>query len=743
MKERAPEHTGEINTARGDALKTTPISGDKAGSTQSMSGNSNRSTTAAWTAAVRPGERTETIPVSRLARLSATARFRIFPGPKDMDAEIRHDEEVSYMPEWDDDFSASADEKNLPPISKQYDQGSPFAAGGRGILRTAKDKHLHRMVAIKALRKEFAADPDQRGAFLKEAKITAQLDHPGVIPIYSLSSDDDNNLFLSMKYIKGHTFKYYLELVDKQYAEKGVSQFDSRKALFSRLELFLRVCDAIEYAHSRNIMHCDLKPENIMLGECREVYVMDWGLARPIHVPGVTRENWVSPEKITGTPRYLSPEAVSGQFCDERSDLYTLGLILHETVTLTNAVPGENRDELILHIRDGQLAPIRHKYGIWIDNDLRAIIQKATARSLSDRYTSVGELSADLRRYLRDEEVEANPDHFLGKLVRFSRRHPGSALLLTFAMLVIAGSAMTYTLIHDLNRLYENTERDYALGESYVRCVLAARDADRLFLEQKQMLDSLSHSFELLLDKKLSVDSDAIQKSASEADSTRVFFSAKPGALSPDQKKLSHLISLMLPNMESAFLKSKSSAPRKNEANAHISPHGILFAFDNGLSASFPEYRSAILPEDTDNGALQGLFSPSEVKEDEYIWMTRKVNDEDIFYCARKLESPDQTFPGVMILASRIPGLHRLIQCAESDGGRYLLDGKGKILLCSSGVKGTDLDPRIRTAVLQRRYGYISSTEKGRRMLWCFNAIPSAGWFWLEKLPVVQGKDSN
>ena len=506
MKARAPEHTGVIDTARGDVLKTTPISGSNAGSTQSMSGRDERSSTATWTAAVRPGERTETIPVSRLARLSATARFRIFPGSKDMDAEIQHDEEVSYMPEWDDDFSANANEKDLPPISKQYDQGSPFAAGGRGILRTAKDKHLHRMVAIKALRKEFAADPDQRGAFLREAKITAQLDHPGVIPIYSLSSDDDNNLFLSMKYIKGHTFKYYLELVDKQYAEKGVSQFDSRKALFSRLELFLRVCDAIEYAHSRNIMHCDLKPENIMLGECREVYVMDWGLARPIHVPGVTRENWVSPEKIIGTPRYLSPEAVSGQFCDERSDLYTLGLILHETVTLTNAVPGENRDELILHIRDGQLAPIRHKYGIWIDNDLRAIIQKATARNLSDRYTSVGELSADLRRYLRDEEVQANPDHLLGKMVRFSRRHPGSALLLTFIMLVLAGSAMTYTLFHDLNRLYENTERDYALGESYIRCVLAARDADHLLLEQKQALHALARSFEVLLDKKLSFD---------------------------------------------------------------------------------------------------------------------------------------------------------------------------------------------------------------------------------------------
>ena len=742
MKERAPEHTGEINTARGDALKTTPISGDKAGSTQSMSGNGNRSTTAAWTAAVRPGERTETIPVSRLARLSATARFRIFPGPKDMDAEIRHDEEVSYMPEWDDDFSASADEKNLPPISKQYDQGSPFAAGGRGILRTAKDKHLHRMVAIKALRKEFAADPDQRGAFLKEAKITAQLDHPGVIPIYSLSSDDDNNLFLSMKYIKGHTFKYYLELVDKQYAEKGVSQFDSRKALFSRLELFLRVCDAIEYAHSRNIMHCDLKPENIMLGECREVYVMDWGLARPIHVPGVTRENWVSPEKITGTPRYLSPEAVSGQFCDERSDLYTLGLILHETVTLTNAVPGENRDELILHIRDGQLAPIRHKYGIWIDNDLRAIIQKATARSLSDRYTSVGELSADLRRYLRDEEVEANPDHFLGKLVRFSRRHPGSALLLTFAMLVIAGSAMTYTLIHDLNRLYENTERDYALGESYIRCVLAARDADHLLQEQKQALHALAKSCEVLLNKKFSFDQKtAVPKTAAEKNGS-LSFDTEDGSLSPEQENISSLVSMLIPNMDTLFQKNGSA----RKSSSHIVPRRVLFTFSNGLSAVFPAGKKTEQEKDKEEASAQNpdLREASQNTGEECFWLHGKIDGQDAFYCVQKLDLPEQKFTGSIAFAAHVPGLIRLINSAENDGGRYLLDEQGNILLCSSGVQGTKLDPRIRTAVLQRRYGYISSTEKGRRMLWCFNAIPSAGWFWLEKLPVVQQeKDGN
>ena len=740
MKARTPEHTEDVNISRADALKTAPISGHGAGSTQAMSSSDSRSSAIARTAAVQPGERTETIPVSRLARLSATARFRIFPGSKDMDTEIRQSENVSYMPSIDSDFSSDTAEKDLPPVSGQYDQGSPFAAGGRGILRTAKDRYLHRLVAVKALRKEFAGDPEQRSAFLREAKITAQLDHPGVIPIYSLSSDENQNLFLSMKYIKGHTFKYYLELVDRQYAEKGVSQFDSRKALFSRLELFLRVCDAIEYAHSRNVMHCDLKPENIMLGEYREVYVMDWGLARPIHVPGVTRENWIVPEKITGTPRYLSPEAVSGQFCDERSDLYALGLILHETVTLTNAVPGETRDELVLHIRDGKLAPIRHKYGVWIDKDLRAIIRKATARSLSNRYTSVSELSADLRRYLRDEEVKANPNHLIGKMLRFSRRHPGSALLLTFAMLVIAGSAMTYTLVHDLNRLYENSERDYALGESYIRCVLSARDVDRLFLEQKQMLDSIAKSFELILDKKLSITSSGASDVSGTSD--RVAFTVREGAFTPEQKRTSYLISLLVPNMESLFLKNSFTTLRKKDGNTHISPHSVLFAFDDGLIAAFPASARDLeipLQGEPEGRNRQSAATSSENTADEYDWIPGKAKGEDVFYCMRKLELPDKTVSGTVALVARIPGVDRLFRSAEPDGGRYLLDAAGKVLLCSNGLE-PELDSVVRNAVLQRKYGYISTQEKETRMLWCFNAIPSTGWFWLEKHPIPKEK---
>lgn len=136
--------------------------------------------------------------------------------------------------------------------------------------------------------------------------MTAQLDHPAIVPIYSLKSDGENGLHLAMKMINGITLKDYLKQVATHYRLDGVRAFDEEKSLRNRLEIFLKACDALEYAHSRNIMHRDLKPENIMTGEYHETYIMDWGIARPI-LP--------QPEGasvLAGTPQYLAPEAIRG-----------------------------------------------------------------------------------------------------------------------------------------------------------------------------------------------------------------------------------------------------------------------------------------------------------------------------------------------------------------------------------------------------------------------------------------------
>ncbi len=307
-------------------------------------------------------------------------------------------------------------------LEDSYVSGPVFAEGGQGILRTAIDRELHRTAAVKTLK--HSDDPEKLKSFLREAKVTAQLDHPAILPIYSLNTDADKSAHLVMRYIKGCTLKEYLERIDSFYRIDGVKSFDERKSLFNRLDLFLRVCDAMEFAHKRNIMHRDLKPENIMIGEYHDVYIMDWGIACPIYEDGYDPEKWVPPKTVMGTPRYISPEALRGEHCDQRADIYALGLILYEIVTLNEAYTGVTGEEVMQRVAQCDMNLLEHRYGVPIDDDLFAIIMKATEPQQNDRYSTVAAFADDIRRYMRNEEVKANPDTILSQIMRWCSRHP-------------------------------------------------------------------------------------------------------------------------------------------------------------------------------------------------------------------------------------------------------------------------------------------------------------------------------
>lgn len=226
----------------------------------------------------------------------------------------------------------------LTELDIEYATLEKFAEGGQATISVARDKNLKRIVAVKSLKKNLMNQDNVEESFITEAKVTAQLDHPAIIPIYGLNNDSDDGIHLVMKLVNGKTLREYLRNVILNYRMKGIRSFDEEAALGKRLEIFLHVCDAIAYAHHRNIMHRDLKPENIMLGEYMEVYVMDWGIARKIRTP---ENSPPLPHDVSGTPRYFSPEALCGEQCDERSDIFTLGLILQEIVTLQFAVRGK------------------------------------------------------------------------------------------------------------------------------------------------------------------------------------------------------------------------------------------------------------------------------------------------------------------------------------------------------------------------------------------------------------------
>ena len=337
-----------------------------------------------------------------------------------------------------------------------------FAEGGQGVLSRAKDNMLRRTIAIKSLRKEILDKPDLRKAFVTEAMITAQLEHPAIVPIHGLFSDDANGLHQAMKLVKGHTLKdelsKFIDLCRGKFPEKKyrVTQGVMDRMVRDRIDLLLKVCEAVAYAHSKNIIHCDLKPENIMIGDYGEVYVMDWGLARRFR-----DENGklIQPPKgapLDGTPRYMPAETFAGQPRDERSDLFALGLILFEMVTLRHGFSGKNIQEVIQRIRTGQRNPVVNRFGFSINRDLEAIIEKATAYDAEDRYQHVAELVTDLRNYLDGMAVSARPENPIEKFFRAIKRHSRTLVVIT----LLSWGFLAAFITHHLRVLNQQANQD-------------------------------------------------------------------------------------------------------------------------------------------------------------------------------------------------------------------------------------------------------------------------------------------
>ncbi|MBQ6353248.1 MAG: protein kinase, partial [Lentisphaeria bacterium] len=155
------------------------------------------------------------------------------------------------------------DSEMFPPLENAFERGEELGAGGQAKLYRGFDLHLRRQAAVKSLRPEQCKVPELREKFISEAMITAQLDHPAIVPVYSIHRDRDNRLHLAMKLVNGRPFQKYLGDLVRHYDRDGFSAREEKRSLDYRLEVFLAVCDALEYAHNRNIMHCDLKPENI------------------------------------------------------------------------------------------------------------------------------------------------------------------------------------------------------------------------------------------------------------------------------------------------------------------------------------------------------------------------------------------------------------------------------------------------------------------------------------------------
>lgn len=328
-------------------------------------------------------------------------------------------------------------------------QGSPreleplgeIATGGMGVVELARDRVLRRKVATKRIRwhaGDGLSEEDRAhlvGRLVEEAQVTAQLDHPGIVPVHDLILDKDGELRFTMKLVEGETFEEFL-----------TSGASSSQGLVSALQVLVKVTEALAFAHDKGVIHRDLKPSNIMVGAYGEAFIMDWGLA---HLEASTeRESSAVPYGaqlsefranadggmvtldgvILGSPGYMSPEQARGSrdALSARSDVFALGALLYRVLTGFDPYGDHSVDDsegAIDLIRSGPPTPLHH-LNPEVNRELAAICEKAMEREPAKRYASAADLGGDLRAFLDGRVVEALNQGRWGAFKKWVKRNP-------------------------------------------------------------------------------------------------------------------------------------------------------------------------------------------------------------------------------------------------------------------------------------------------------------------------------
>ena len=298
------------------------------------------------------------------------------------------------------------------------------ARGGMGVVYVAEDEKLERRVALKVLDMP-GADGDLANRLVREALVLARLEHPGIVPVHDVGTLSDGRVFYTMKFVQGQRLDKYIQ---------------PSRSTTHRLRIFLRICDAVAFAHAHGVLHRDLKPANIMIGSFGEVLVMDWGLAKLLNQEVRPPSGAADPDAtifekpvrgddsnrsaggsvvtghgtVMGTPGYMSPEQARGdvEHLDARSDIFSLGALLRFLIAsvsnASNPAAGKQR----------------------LDKALKAICSKATAPNPGDRYATLPEMAQDVSRYLDGLPIEAHRESFIETLTRFYRRYRFFILLI-------------------------------------------------------------------------------------------------------------------------------------------------------------------------------------------------------------------------------------------------------------------------------------------------------------------------
>ena len=329
------------------------------------------------------------------------------------------------------------------------------ARGGLGEVFVAEDAELHREVALKQIQDRHASHSESRSRFLLEAEITGGLEHPGIVPVYGLGHNDLGRPFYAMRFIKGDSLREAIARFHDGRAQVPISG-ERMLALQKLLRRFLDVCNAIGYAHSRGVLHRDIKPGNIMVGQYGETLVVDWGLAKVVGTreggpegtlrpPSASGSSETLPGSAIGTPAFMSPEQAAGRL-DElgpQSDVYSLGATLYCLLTGQAPVGGSDIDQVLDRVRRGDIRPPRDLEP-GIPRPLEAICLKAMSLRPENRFSTPCALADDIERWLADEPVHCFREPWWNQLGRWARRHKplvagAAAMIATAVVGLVAG----------------------------------------------------------------------------------------------------------------------------------------------------------------------------------------------------------------------------------------------------------------------------------------------------------------
>lgn len=401
------------------------------------------------------------------------------------------------------------------------------SAGAMGEVFVAVDGEFGREVALKQIRDRFSENRQQQARFVLEAEITGSLEHPGVVPVYSLGKYKDGRPFYAMRLIRGDSLKEaivqfhrrpsdnpppvrkarrssnpdsktipvqdasdkaakgYRGAVEGSDAPNGARLLNAMPdfhslAFRSLMRRFVDVCNAIGYAHSRGVLHRDLKPGNIMLGDFGETLVVDWGLAKLLGKTGAEDPDSLEPiaalphdgicieqtrpGAAVGTPAYMSPEQAEGKIdqLGPAADIYSLGATLYTIVTGRSPFDRKDIVDTLNEVRFGKFRPPRAVQPR-IPKPLEAICLKAMALRADDRYKSSLDLAGDIERWLADEPVLALAESAFEKARRWMRKHPGVVAGVAATVLVgLGGLWANFAIVSDKNRILERQQGELA-----------------------------------------------------------------------------------------------------------------------------------------------------------------------------------------------------------------------------------------------------------------------------------------